>query len=122
MTRTNAFMRAALACVVLAPIGGCEPSKPVTTIRDLESQLTRQVREQWPNVEFSTLRITEFRNPMPDCDVRISVDITWPMKPGDTHTRSLGVGIPLYRAADDYLVGTLGTKDRPPVNVVLKFE
>ncbi len=119
MLPTNAIASLAIVCVILVPIGGCEPSKPPTTIQDLESQLTRQIQEQWPNEPLSGVTVTNFMKPVVVGTIFINVRLRWGNKP-DSHFVSAGLA--LYRAADDYLVGTLEIEGKPPANVVLKFE
>jgi hypothetical protein len=90
-------------------------------MQDLNAQLLQQVREQWPEEKLSAVRITRFRVPESAGTVRAAISIEWLRRPNDTHIRSAGTGITLYRAAANYLVGTLELKDKPPANVILEF-
>ncbi len=146
MTRTQTLCCGVISTAVFTSLvlAGCSPNRSpsaqsqnptteqATTVKDLEAQLTRQFREQWGE-QVSGVRIEEFAPcaVQVTATVRIIIDIRWVSPPGDTHIRSLGTGIMLYRAANDYLVGTLKLenrehlsarlKDKASVNVILKF-
>jgi hypothetical protein len=137
MTRTPTSFCAAISTAIFTTLvlAGCEPNQSTsaqspspttaqaTTVKDLEAQLTRQIREQWPSEQLSGVRIQEFAPPVAKGAVQIVFDIRWVSSPEDTHVRSLGTGMTLYRVASDYLVGTLkhNDPDKAPVNVILKF-
>ena len=137
MTRTRTLFCAVISTAVFTTLvlAGCEPNQSpsaqsqsptttqATTVKDLEAQLTRQIREQWPSEQLSGVRIEEFAPPVAKGTVRIVFDIRWVSPPEDTDIRSLGTGMTLYRVASDYLVGTLKHSDphKAPVNVILKF-
>lgn len=101
---------------------GCTPAAPATTIEDLESQLIQQVQHRWPEPVPSSVRISVFSQPAPGGAVNVGINIDWPKEPHDTHIRSTGTAMTLYRAADKYLLGTIRIEDKPPVNVVLRFK
>ena len=133
MTRTRTLLTAALTSLTLALQAGCESIQPppapsqtltaerATTMQDLDAQLLRQFREQWPSEQMSAVRIRGFLQPPREGAVRIDLRVEWVTRPEDTHIRSIHTAMTLYRAASDYLVGTLEVKDKAPVNVVLKF-
>lgn len=133
MTRFQMASALVLGALMLVLQAGCDDNQNttvesrqapsnVTTLQDLESQLVRQVREQWPAEEPSHVRIIQFNAPQVHGAVQMVIDIGWATGPEDTHIRSLGAGLTLYRAADDYLVGTLIVEGKTPLNVILKFE
>ncbi len=132
MTRFQLATTAVLGALLLGLQAGCEvhqnpavesrqATSKVITLQDLESELLRQFREQWPAEELSHVRIARFGKPSTGGAVQMIVSIVWPMGPEDTHTRALGGGLTLYPLADDYLVGTLSVEGKESLNVILKF-
>lgn len=133
MTRTRTLLTVALTSLTLTLQAGCESIQPpptpsesptaerAMTMQDLDAQLLRQFREQWPSEQISAVRIRGFLQPPREGAVRIDLRVEWITRAEDTQIRSMHTAVTLYRAASEYLVGTLEVKDKAPVNVMLKF-
>jgi hypothetical protein len=116
----------------LASLAGCKQEQAATvkdhdratTVADLEEQLTRQFREQWPDERVEAIEIIRFGSEsgsvLPGGGYwPIGVRIRWSPDPNLRFTETQMM---LYRAADKYCVGTLELRDKPtPVNVILRF-
>ena len=93
MTRTRTLLTAAFASLTLALHAGCESIQPppapsesptaerATTMQDLDAQLLRQFREQWPDEQLSAVRIRGFLQPPREGAVRIDLRVEWVTRP-----------------------------------------
>ena len=89
MTRFQLATSAVLGALLLGLQAGCEvhqsptvesrqATSKVTTLQDLESELLRQFREQWPAEDLSHVRITQFNPPPKHGAVQMGLDIGSP--------------------------------------------
>jgi len=129
MYRTKKLKKAIISCTLLAAVSGCG-RQPSTTVESLEAQLTRQAQRAWPDDgvasmhirSFGNTRDVQFGNTRDDCAINAGVEVVWAQKPSDSLTHSTEALLRLYRAADDYLVGSVKFDTEHVLNVILKFE